>query len=418
MIAEQMRAGRLLIAAVLFGASIHPRASSAQLPDETARDSTLSLSLGMRGWTAVGGPVQGPALGVSLRTQLWRLRLNADGGATTVARAAQGYVAPYLLDGRVSVTTAPFQMGRAGADASIGMERDAFDPRATWIQQGASVRAWYGTASQGVWAQAGAHAPFDIHATPTSMDEQAGAWWLRGGTELSASLRRIETGRLAATGADSSTIDPATCHLDYDPNRVIQQYRTVCPERLAAVDAGVAVAWNIRGARVRLFAASRLLGQPSLAVARENWFGGSVELGWSESMRFTLEADRRPTDIVRGLPANQRFSVGIRFLPWAERAPPGDRDTGDRDDGARASANAAALQLGDAGTADVRGDFTNWLPVRLTRGRNGRWLLPRGIAPGVYMLSVRLDGGEWHAPPGLPSTADGFGGIVGILVIE
>jgi hypothetical protein len=418
MIAEHMAVRRLLLAVGLIGAAMSPRSSAAQSNGEPARDSTISLSLSMRGWTAVGGPVQGPALGMGLRTQWWRLRLNVDASATNVARSAQGYITPYLLDGRVNVTTDPVRVGRAGADASIGMERDTFDPRATWIQQGASMRAWYGSALQGVWAQAGVHAPIDLHATPTSMEEQVGGWFIRGGAVLSASLRRIETGHLAAIGADSSTVDPTTCHLDYDPNRVIQQYRTVCPQHLAAVDVGMSVAWNIRSARVRLFAASRVLGQPSLAVSRESWFGGSVEFGWSDAMRFTLEADRRPMDIVRGLPANQRFSMGVRFLPWVERTNHGNRD---KDDGRVVPpplSGIATLHLGVAETAEVRGDFTDWLPVLLTRGGNGSWLLPLGIAPGVYTLSVRLNGGEWYAPPGLPSTADGFGGVVGILVVE
>ena len=35
----------------------------------------------------------------------------------------------------------------------------------------------------------------------------------------------------------------------------------------------------------------------------------------------------------------------------------------------------------------------------------------------VYTLSVRVDGGAWFPPPGLPTTSDGFGGTVGVLVI-
>jgi hypothetical protein len=411
MIAERMIARRLLLAIGVMGAAASPPCLAAQSNDGPAHDSTISLSLRMRGWTAVGGPVQGPAFGLGLHTQWWRLRLNGDANSTNVARGVQGYTTPYVLDGHLNVTTDPVYVGRAGADASIGIERDTFDPRATWIQEGASVRAWYGSAARGVWAQGGAHAPIDLHATPTSVEEQAGGWMIRGGTLLSASVRHIETGHLAATGADSATLDPATCHLDYDPNRVLQQYRTVCPQRLAAVDVGVAAAWNVGSTRLRLFAARRVLGQPALAVSQENWFGGSVEFGWTAAMRFTLEADRRPTDIVRGLPANQRFAVGVRVLPWRH-------DAGDPRAVAPTVAGVTALQLGDAQTAEVRGDFTSWQPVPLTRDRDGRWLLPRGIAPGVYTLSVRLNGGAWYAPPGLPSTADGFGGVVGILVVE
>jgi hypothetical protein len=33
-------------------------------------------------------------------------------------------------------------------------------------------------------------------------------------------------------------------------------------------------------------------------------------------------------------------------------------------------------------------------------------------------MNIRIDGGGWISPPGLLATADEFGGVVGILVIE
>jgi hypothetical protein len=40
------------------------------------------------------------------------------------------------------------------------------------------------------------------------------------------------------------------------------------------------------------------------------------------------------------------------------------------------------------------------------------------LPPGVHTLAVRVDGGAWGAPPGLPAADDGFGGEVGTLVVE
>jgi len=36
----------------------------------------------------------------------------------------------------------------------------------------------------------------------------------------------------------------------------------------------------------------------------------------------------------------------------------------------------------------------------------------------VYRVNLRVDGGPWIVPPGLPSVVDEFGGAVGILTIE
>jgi hypothetical protein len=37
---------------------------------------------------------------------------------------------------------------------------------------------------------------------------------------------------------------------------------------------------------------------------------------------------------------------------------------------------------------------------------------------GTYRLNVRVDGGEWVAPPGLLDVEDEFGGRVGLLVLS
>ncbi|MGH7655441.1 MAG: glycogen-binding domain-containing protein [Gemmatimonadaceae bacterium] len=386
----------------------------AQATESGAADSSFALSVGVRSWLAVTGPVDGPVAGLRLRTQFSWLLVRLDANASAGNRSGGGSAGPSLLDGQFQLSTTPMRVGKAGADARVGLERDAFDPTTAWMQQSGSLRTWYGTAARGVWAQAGVGAPVNWHATPTSNEVQLGGWMTRGATQLSASLQHIATGRLAAVGADSATINPALCRLDYDPNRPLQQYLTVCPQRLQTLDAGAAVVWDIRNLRVHLFVAHRMLGSTSFGVPIESWAGGNAELTWSDNVRFTLDIDRRPTDIVRGLPAYNRFAVGVRLMPWLRHEP---KDTPAARGGAVVERHRMLLRLGAAASADVRGDFTDWKPVALTSDRDGAWALPSGIAPGVYTLSVRIDGGAWFPPPGLPTASDGFGGTVGVLVV-
>ena len=387
---------------------------AAQSTESGGADTSLVFSAGVRSWLAVAGPVDGPVAGLRLRTEFSWLLVRLDANASAINRAGTGYGSPTLLDGQFQLATIPVRIGNMGADARLGLERDAFDPTTSWTQQSASLRTWYGTESSGVWARVGAGAPVNWHATPTSNDMQLGGWFTRGAAQFSASLQRTATGRLAAVGADSGSIDPASCHLDYDPNRPLQQYLTVCPQHLQTLDAGAAVVWDIRNLRVHLFVAHRMVGNTAFGVPIESWAGGNAELTWSDNVRFTLDVDRRPTDIVRGLPAYNRFAVGVRLTPWL-RHDPEDRPAS-RGDFATAR-HGMLLRLGAASSADVRGDFTDWKAVALTRDRGGEWALPSGIAPGVYTLSVRVDGGAWFPPPGLPTTSDGFGSTVGVLVI-
>ena len=67
---------------------------------------------------------------------------------------------------------------------------------------------------------------------------------------------------------------------------------------------------------------------------------------------------------------------------------------------------------------EVEGDFTDWRPVALDPDGRGNWRGKFPILPGVHRLNVRVDGGEWGAPAGIPAEADEFGVTSGVLVVE
>ncbi len=71
-----------------------------------------------------------------------------------------------------------------------------------------------------------------------------------------------------------------------------------------------------------------------------------------------------------------------------------------------------------AGTVEVAGDMTGWIPAALTRDSSGWWSLELTLAPGLYQLSMRIDRGAWLPPPGLATTEDGYGGQVGVVVVN
>ena len=397
------------------GAVFPPPTPDDQASAHFTRDSSLVFSAGFRGWPTVNGPARAVMLGTHVRSESSWLRARLDANVASAEGSGSGRSTPYLLDGRFVLATDAIRVGKLGGDASAGAEYDASDPRATWMQRSGSVRGWYGEPTRGMWASAGALAPRDLHANPASIELQTGTWLTRGAIALSASVRHIETGRLARAIADSGASTDSTCRIDYDPGRALQQYQTACPKRLRTLDVAVGAAWTARSTRIHIFAAHRVLGEAESGAPRESWLGGNVDFGWSDDLRFTLEAERRPTDIVRGLPSAQRFGAGVRLSPALFRK---QRPINVPGTVTLPASRPGTLALGEARVAEIRGDFTDWLPVRLTAGRDGVWLLPEGIAPGVHTLSVRLDGGAWHAPPGLPMMEDGFGGVVGVLVVS
>ena len=85
-----------------------------------------------------------------------------------------------------------------------------------------------------------------------------------------------------------------------------------------------------------------------------------------------------------------------------------------------AHAGIARIEVVWAGarTLELMADFTNWEVVRLEPADGDRWRVDVPVTPGVHRVAMRVDGGEWAAPPGLPVAAGAFAGSVGILTVE
>lgn len=69
-------------------------------------------------------------------------------------------------------------------------------------------------------------------------------------------------------------------------------------------------------------------------------------------------------------------------------------------------------------SVDVNSDATDWIPFPASQVAPGRWEVTLVLCPGVHHIAVRVDGGPWQAPPGLPAAPDGFGGEVGLITAE
>lgn len=75
----------------------------------------------------------------------------------------------------------------------------------------------------------------------------------------------------------------------------------------------------------------------------------------------------------------------------------------------------------DAPTAayvELMGDATSWNVTNMNRGGDGRWRVELKLGAGAHRFTVRADGGDWIAPPGLPLGSNSFGGPVGLLLLE
>jgi hypothetical protein len=144
-----------------------------------------------------------------------------------------------------------------------------------------------------------------------------------------------------------------------------------------------------------------------------------------------------PAELWRGLPGGRYASAALRVATRPPRVSDPQRLaelTVPYELGRLRRPNAAAQQFTVAAESDgtrtlhvrvegardveLMADFTDWMPVRLTRTAPGVWSFNVFLAPGVHRVNVRVDGGAWAVPPGLTAVRDEFGGDVGLLIVR
>ncbi len=76
------------------------------------------------------------------------------------------------------------------------------------------------------------------------------------------------------------------------------------------------------------------------------------------------------------------------------------------------------FRVRDARHVEIRSNLTAWVPTPLERADDVTWRVTLPAEPGVHRLAIRVDGGAWLPPPGLPVGSDGYGASVGVLMLE
>lgn len=221
-------------------------------------------------------------------------------------------------------------------------------------------------------------------------------------------IRSIETGAWFRTSAVSA-------HVAFSPTRLGSRTRY---DDLDASLRFEGVRFDaIMAAGVRRFADS----------ASQAWAQGSAILWVHPRVGVTVTGGRFAADLAQGYPAGSYISAGIRLalarrhrsvpLPDSEVAAAGERAIGfellTESDGRY----KVVLAIAARDSVALMGDFTDWLPVSLSKRDDGRWEGAFALAPGIHELNVRVDGGVWAVPAGLASRRNDLDETVAILIV-
>jgi hypothetical protein len=141
---------------------------------------------------------------------------------------------------------------------------------------------------------------------------------------------------------------------------------------------------------------------------------------------------RYPSEPGRGAPGGRYSAISLRL---ATRPPVLDVAIPRRDRGASPefgrpvvasfqarrendSTYVLSVRAPGARSVEIAGDFNDWQPTALqSSARRDNFTLKLKLSPGAYKYSVRVDGGEWGLPPGVPALRDDLAGTVALLII-
>jgi hypothetical protein len=155
------------------------------------------------------------------------------------------------------------------------------------------------------------------------------------------------------------------------------------------------------------------------------WSSAGATMWVSDRIAFVAGGGRQPALPLRGIAARSFGMAGmeIAYSPISKAAIPVSLphtvlvrtfETHPATNGME----KIVIHVGGVEAVEVMGDFSDWSPLTLTRRGRDLWELALPLSPGVHSVNVRVDGGQWAPPPGVPTMRDGFNGEVGLVVVS
>jgi hypothetical protein len=155
------------------------------------------------------------------------------------------------------------------------------------------------------------------------------------------------------------------------------------------------------------------------------WSAATATVWLTDRIAIVGGGGRQPALPLRGLPARSFGMAGLEvaYWPMSKSAVPVSlpRAVLVKSFEMRPMASGMhkiVIHVRGVETVDVMGDFSDWSPLMLSRRGRDLWELSVPLSPGMHQINVRVDGGPWMAPPGMPVMKDSFGGEVGLIGVN
>jgi hypothetical protein len=197
-----------------------------------------------------------------------------------------------------------------------------------------------------------------------------------------------------------------------------------CERQSRFSDLEANVHWEVGPLEMSAQSGYRLGDSYDVTPDSRRWSSARATIWLNDRIGIIGGGGRQPALPLRGLPARNFGMAGLElaYSPISRNAPPValprltlvkkfEMQSGTAD------MRKIVIHVGGVETVDVMGDFSDWVPLKLVRRGRDLWELNVPMSPGMYHINVRVDGGPWMAPPGIPTMHDEYSGDVGLIVV-
>lgn len=364
-----------------------------------------------------------------IRVELPHFALAAHGSAWLTGQQWQ------IADGTISGTVMSPTVNHFRAEFIGNASRAFFDQSLQNDQLDGQARLHMLLSDKGgIWLGAGMARPWRI-AVVSSVDVTGGGAWTRvGDAMLSGTFTNFFFTKVAATR--DSTGATETCSTHTDPVSLSNSGNSSlssspagatpsdCRRQSRFSDIEGSVNWAYGWLELTGQAGYRFGDSYDVTPDSRRWAAGSAVIWLTNRVAAVMGGGRVPANPSRGLPARNYANFGLMLsyssIPRTTVPVKPLTVAAVKDFEVRTLATGTqkiTVRVGGVETVEVMGDFSDWTPLVLMRRGRDLWDITLPVAAGVHEINLRLDGGPWLAPPGLPTRRDSFNGDVGLLVV-
>jgi hypothetical protein len=331
----------------------------------------------------------------------------------------------------------PLLYGMRG-EVTAGAKRTFFDHSLQSDQLDAGGRIHYLRDRMGVWLGSGVARPLRVAAVSNVNVSSGGIWSRFGATTLKGTVTSFYFTKVVDTltsaiasaaaavpvcAAERATPVPG----DFTPSASqfsLSSASSACRRESRVTDVEGSVHWEHRLLEVTVAGGHRFGDRLDVSADSREWASLRTAIWITNQVAAVAGGGREPAQPTRGLPARSFGSLGLMLAYWpiprgtVPVATPASLVRSFELRPAGVALQRVTARIGGVERVEIMGDFTDWAPVPLTRRGRDVWELLVPMSAGVHHINLRIDGGAWIAPPGVPSIRDGFNGEVGVLVIK